>query len=182
MNCNLTKVILLILIGFAFSCQMPPTEEATDVTTEQEAAARTEKVLEIYNEGNLALIDELYAPDFVSHSPPNEDEVGLDVLKESITSFREAFPDINMTFDDIFSEGDKTATRWTFTGTHTGTLRMPDGELPPTGKNVRISGVTITRIADGKTAEQWVFMNALDWMNQLGFTVTPPTPPPPGTL
>jgi predicted ester cyclase len=156
---------LVFLLCFTFSCQKQATEEAAEAMTEEEMIALVERDLEIINAGNLALVDELYAPEYVSHDyATHEETVGLDALKEGITSMRTGFPDINVTYDEIIIMGDKTVTRWTMTGTNTGPFWTPEGELPPTGNKVRLSGVTI---------------NLLDAVIQLGFTITPPAPPEP---
>jgi predicted ester cyclase len=164
----------ILLLFFSFSCQQQATEQATDEMTEEEAKARAEQIIEIWSEGNLALVDEIFAPEFVSHNiSTNEDEVGLDLLKESVTSFRTGFPDGKLTLDESIRMGDKAASRWTITGTNTG----PMDENPPTGREVRFSGVTISRVVEGKIVENWVVSDRLSLMQQLGFTLTPPAPP-----
>jgi len=171
---------LALLLCLNFSCQKQVTEEIPEAMTEEEMKARAERVLEIYNEGNLVLIDELYAPEFVSHEYATKEEVvGLDAFKQSITSLRTQYPDFNLTFDEIIVKDDKGVFLWTVTGTNTGPLQTPMGELPPTGKKVQVSGVSISRRVNEKTVEQWVFYNMLDVMQQLGFTLTPPQPPEP---
>ena len=163
---------LVFLLCFTFSCQKQVTEE--------EMIARVERELEIWNAGNLALVDEFYAPEYVSHNyATNEEQVGLDALKEGITSMRTTLPDINMTYDEIIIMGDKTVTRWTMTGTNTGPMQASEGELPPTGKKIRLSGVTISRRVNEKIVEEWIYFNVLDMVIQLGFTITPPAPPEP---
>jgi len=177
----ITIIPLALLLCLSFSCQKQATEEAAEAMTEEEMKARVERELEIWNAGNLALVDEFYAPEYVSHDyATNEEVVGLDALKEGITSMRTAFPDINVTYDEIIIMGDKTVTRWTMTGTHTGPMQQtPEGELPPTGKKVRLSGVTISRRINEKIVEEWSYFNVLDMVIQLGFTITPPAPPEP---
>jgi predicted ester cyclase len=172
----LTIIPLVILLCFTFGCQKA--EEVAEGIFEEEAIVLLDKVLEIYNEGNLALVDEFYAPEYVSHNyATNEEQVGLDALKEGITISRKAFPDFNRTNDEIFVMGDKTVTRWTMIGTNTGPLRaIPEGELPPTGKKVRVSGVTISRLVSEKIVEEWSYFNVLDVVIQLGWTITPPQP------
>ncbi len=163
---------LVFLLCFTFSCQKQVTEE--------EMIARVERELEIWNAGNLASVDELFAPEFVSHNYATiEEEVGLDALKEGITSMRTTLPDINMTYDEIIIMGDKTVTRWTMTGTNTGPMQASEGELPPTGKKIRLSGVTISRRVNEKIVEEWIYFNVLDMVIQLGWTITPPAPPEP---
>ena len=167
----ITIIPLALLLCLNFSCQKQVTEE--------EMKARVERELEILNAGNLALVDELYAPEFVSHNyATNEEQVGLDALKEGITSMRITLPDINVTYDEIIIMGDKTVTRWTMTGTNTGPMQaIPEGELPPTGKKIRLSGVTISRRVNEKIAEEWIYFNVLDMLIQLGWTITPPQLP-----
>jgi steroid delta-isomerase-like uncharacterized protein len=168
----ITIIPLALLLCLNFSCQKQATEE--------EMIARVERELEILNAGNLALVDELYAPEFVSHNyATNEEQVGLDALKEGITITRTTFPDINVTYDEIIIMGDKTVTRWTMTGTNTGPMQATEEELPPTGKKVRLSGVTISRRVNEKIAEEWSYFNVLDMVIQLGWTLTPPQPPEP---
>jgi steroid delta-isomerase-like uncharacterized protein len=123
------------------------------------------------NDGNLDLVDELYAPDFVWHVVDmGEDIVGTSAFKELVTSFRTAFPDFNVTFDEVFAAGDTTVIQWTMTGTNTG----PFGDLPPTGQPVTLHGVAISRAVDGMTVEVWQHYNQLFMFQQMGFTLTPP--------
>ncbi len=178
----ITIIPLALLLCLSFSCQKQGEKaETPEAMTEEEMKARVERELEILNAGNLALVDELYAPEYVSHNyATNEEQVGLDALKEGITSMRTTFPDINVTYDEIIIMGDKTVTRWTMTGTNTGPMQTTEGELlPPTGKKVRLSGVAISRRVNEKIAEEWSYFNVLDMVIQLGFTITPPAPPEP---
>jgi steroid delta-isomerase-like uncharacterized protein len=127
--------------------------------------------LEIWNDGNLDLVDELYAPDFVWHVVDiGEDVVGTAAFKEMVTSFRTAFPDIQVTFDEVLVAGDKTVLRWTMTGTNTGPLQ----DLPPSGQPVQLHGVAISHAVEGKTAEVWQHYNQLSMFQQMGYTLAPP--------
>ena len=134
-----------------------------------------DRVLEIWNDGNLALIDEVYAPEAIvrtSHIPiPIK---GLEAIKNCIVSTRTAFPDFHMRFEEIIIKGDRVVTRWTSEGTNTGTLRMAFINIPPTGKKVRFSGVSISRIEKRKTVEEIIVSNVLEMYQQLGFQLTPP--------
>lgn len=127
--------------------------------------------LAIWNDGNLDLVDELYAPDLVWHVVDiGEDVVGVAAFKELVTAFRTAFPDFHVTFDEVFAAGDTTVIRWTMTGTNTGSLQ----ELPPTGQPVRLQGVAISRAVDGMTTEVWQHYNQLSMFQQMGYALTPP--------
>ena len=167
---------LVFLLCFTFSYQQQVEEVA-----EEEAKAIVETYVKARNEVNLTLLDEIYAPDVVVHdcSYP-EDIVSLEALKNQYTFSHTAFPDLKITLDEMMiAKGDRIVWLWTLSGTNTGLFHTPLGDLPPTGKEVRFSGVAIDRLVEGKIAEEWVFWNVLDILQQLGFTITPPTPPEP---
>ena len=124
---------------------------------------------EIWNQGKLAVIEELYDPNYVGHAPP-ETMKGPRGYKDLATKYRTAFPDIHFTIDDLIAVGDKVVMRWTTRSTHKGNL----AGLPATGKRVTLTGITITRIAGGKVAEEWTNWDALGMMQQVG--AVPQTP------
>lgn len=162
-----TTVAFLLLLCFPFSCQ----RQASDAISEEEAKALSERILQIWNEGNLALVDEIYTPECVRHDCGlPEDVVGLEALKSYFEFYRTAFPYMNMTIQETIVKGDKIVWHWTLTGTNTG----PMGEAPPTGKEVRLSGVSIARVVNGKIAEVWDYYNQASLLQQIGFTITPP--------
>ncbi len=165
---------LVILLCFTFSCQ----QQVEEGITEEEAKALLDSALEMWNNGNLALVEDVFAPEIVARTSTfPEDIVGLEGIKNWVTFARTAYPDLHMTFDEVIVKGDKIAARFTFTGTNTGPLSMPFGELPPTGKKVRFIVIGIDRVQNGKITEELVVYNVLDMMLQLGFTLTPPQPP-----
>ena len=171
---QITMIIpVILLLCFTFSCQ----QQVEEGITEEEAKAQMDRVLELWNEGNLALVEEIYAPEIVSHSSSSyyEDIVGFDGVKNRVTSARTVFPDFNLTIEEIIVKGDKIVARWTYTGTNTGS----NDELPPTGKKVRISGITMVQVVNGKCVEERILSDNLDLYLQLGFTFTPPQPPAP---
>ncbi|MHA2277482.1 MAG: ester cyclase [Candidatus Kariarchaeaceae archaeon] len=160
-------VFVIILICYTFSCSQQVAEGLTEV----EANAILDKILKVYNEGNLELVDEIVAPENkLHHSVYPEDIVGVEAFKNYITNTRSSFPDINLTFDETVAKGNNIITRWTFTGTNTGSI----GELPPTGKKVSYSGISLSHITNGKFSESWIIFNVLEFYKQLGFTVMPP--------
>lgn len=120
---------------------------------------------EVYSQGNLEIIDELVANDFVGHGTGAEGgDQGRDAYRQFIVDLRTAFPDIRMTVEHQVAEGDKVATRWRARGTHLGEFRG----IPPTGKHGEISGTIIDRIADGKIIECWSNTDDLGLLQQLG--------------
>jgi len=158
-------VLVLVVSVLALGCR--PCAEAPEV-----AIPPMDPYLAIWNDGNLDLVEELYAPDFVWHVVDiGEDVVGPAAFKELVMSFRTAFPDFHVTFDEVLVAGEKTVIRWTMTGTNTGPLQ----DLPPGGQPVQLHGVAISRSVDGKTAEVWQHYNQLFMYQQMGFTLAPPS-------
>ncbi len=135
------------------------------MTTEENKAISRRVGEEIFNGGDLDLADELYAPDYVLHDPSlPEDLHGPEGLKRYVAMTRAAFPDARVTVEDQVAEGDKVVDRWTARGTHTGEFMG----IPPTGRRIEVSGVTISRFAGGKIAEDWYQGDDLGMMRQLG--------------
>ena len=116
--------------------------------------------------GNPDALDEVYASDYVFHRPPFGDTVGLDSVKEKIAGVRQAYSDIEATYEDMTAEGDHIAYRWTMTMTHTG--ESPTLPIPPTGKRVTLVGCTIVRVAGGKVVEEFEYGDYLGFLQQLG--------------
>ena len=121
------------------------------------------RYVELYNTGNLALADEVIAPDFVDYTHP-ELRSGPEDVKNEVTSFRAAFPDAWISIEDIIGEGDTVAFRFVLQGTHQGTF----AGLPATGKEVTVTGMDFIRIAEGKLVELWSNQDTLGWLQQLG--------------
>jgi hypothetical protein len=141
--------------------------------SEQEIKALTAQMLDIWNKGDLALVDKVYSSEFMREAV---DDIGIappifgsDALKRYIAAVRTAYPDLNIQIDEIIVKGDRLITRQTITGTNTG-----PGLIPPTGKKIKVSSVSISRIVDGKIAEQLIYYNSAAILKQLGFTFTPP--------
>lgn len=139
------------------------------MSIEQNKAIVRRLAEEFWNEGNAAVLDEVFVANFVDHSTPGL-APGREGLKQFIIPFRDAFSDIHNTVDDVIVEGDKVAWRWTFRGTHKG----PVMGIPATGKVITLTGITIDRIAGGQIVERWNQMDALGMLQQLGVV------PPPG--
>jgi steroid delta-isomerase-like uncharacterized protein len=160
-------IFTIILLLNIFGCKQPVPEGLSD----EEANAILEKTLKVYNEGNLDLVDETVATENkLHHSAYPEDIIGIEDFKEYITNIRTAFPDMKLTFDEKVFKGYKIMTRWTFTGTNTGSFR----EMPPTDKQVSYSGLSLSHLKDGKFVESWIIYNGLEFYKQLGFSLMPP--------
>jgi steroid delta-isomerase-like uncharacterized protein len=132
---------------------------------------------EVFNQGNLSVVDELFAPDYVLHDPgvPGGELRGLEAFKEQwVSMFRTAFPDLRIVIEDQVAEGDKVASRYTGSGTHQGELRG----FPPTNNRVEVTGTITSRFAEGKIVEEWNNFDRMGMMEQLG--IVPPLEPPQG--
>ena len=123
---------------------------------------------EMYNKGNLDVTGEIYAADYLSHAPPGPDLTGHEAQRQHVSAIRAGFPDIDYAVDDRFTAGDRLVVRWTARGTHQGKFMG----IPPTGKRITITGITIHRFAGGKIQESWNNWDALGMLRQLG--VIPP--------
>jgi steroid delta-isomerase-like uncharacterized protein len=124
---------------------------------------------EMFNKADMTVADEVFAPDYVSH---HNDPVGLppgpEGVKQFVAATREGFPDIHLTVEDMFAEGDKAASRWTLRGTNSG----PFFGNPATGRPAEWEGVVITRFAGGRMAEEWYNFDQLRLLQQLGVIPT----------
>jgi steroid delta-isomerase-like uncharacterized protein len=124
----------------------------------------------IWNGGNLAVIDELYAPNYTNRDPANPDQApGPAGFTQRVSLYRTALPDLHLTIEDQVAEGDKVVTRWTASGTHKGDLMG----IPPTGKSASVTGMLISRIEGGKFVEEWVNWDTLGLLRQVGAVPTP---------
>ena len=119
---------------------------------------------EVMSEGKVDVVDELCAQDYVEHDPFPGTSADLGGLKESVGILRSAFPDAQVSADDIIVEGDRLAVRSTLRGTHDGDFMG----IPATGKKVEVAGYDIVRFEDDKAAEHWGVIDAAALMEQLG--------------
>ena len=133
-----------------------------------------EVVDKIWNGGDLASVDRLYDPKFTFYQEGGGVMHGPDGIKEWTQVIHGAFPDIHYTVEAQYAEGEKVATRYSATGTHTGDFRG----MPPTGKPISLTGHMIYRLVDGKVVEGWGYWDTLGLLQELG--VLPPMGPPRG--
>ena len=136
--------------------------------TERNKAVVRRFIEEVQNQKNWDAFDELNAEDFVNLSAPPGVPSDREGGKMFLGAFLSAFPDCHVTIDDMIAEGDRVATKKTFTGTHTAELNG----IPPTGKQVSITYVDILRLRDGKIVEHWLSMDQMSFMQQLGVLPT----------
>lgn len=119
---------------------------------------------EVWNKGNMNLINELIAPEYVLHDPIRPGLQGRAAIQESIATFRQAFPDLNFTVEDQIAETDKVVTRYIVAGTHLGPLMG----ITATGKQGMITGIDVYRIENGQIAEAWSNWDTLGLLQRIG--------------
>jgi steroid delta-isomerase-like uncharacterized protein len=161
--------LLLALAGaylFLRRRRQAPSGEPWPLTPKEIARRLTEEPWT----GDMGVIDELVAPEFVGHNPPGRDQIfGPEGLRGFVETYRSAFPDARVTVESQLAEGDRVVTRWTAHGTHRGELMGID----PTGREVTVNGITISRVSAGKVVESWSNWDALGMLVQLGVVPEP---------
>jgi steroid delta-isomerase-like uncharacterized protein len=124
----------------------------------------------VWEEGNIDLVDELLAPDYINHTPASPDQpTGPEGVKGVVAMFRSAMPDLRVVVEDMIAEGEKVAVRYTLEGTHEGELFG----VPPTGQRLSIKSISVERVSDGRIREHWRVTDSLDMMQQLGVIPSP---------
>ena len=114
--------------------------------------------------GNLDIVDELVADDFVEHEEFPGIEPNKEGVKQFFALFRSAFPDLRMEPHEMVAEGDLVCARVTMTGTHEGEFMG----MPASGKPVEVQAIDMLRIGDGQATEHWGVTDAMTMMQQLG--------------
>jgi steroid delta-isomerase-like uncharacterized protein len=136
------------------------------MSTEDNKALARRAFEETMNQRNWAVFDELHVPDYVCHYPSRTIQ-GRELFKQYLSMLLTAFPDLHVTIEDLFEgEGDRVVVRYTYRGTHKGDLMG----IPPTGKQVTVTGIAIARVANGKVLEEWIIS---DLMQQIGGVPAP---------
>jgi predicted ester cyclase len=127
-------------------------------------------IAEAFNTGNLAPADELIAANFVNHDPGTPPlPSGPEGYKQLASGYRAAFPDIQITIEDLFAVGDKVAGRWTARGTNTGSLMG----MPPTGKQMTVTGTSILTFVGSQVVAHHTNWDTLGLLQQLGVVSMP---------
>jgi steroid delta-isomerase-like uncharacterized protein len=126
-----------------------------------------------FNQGNLGLLDQLVAPEYVGP----QGATGPAGFRGVVVGLRTGFPDIHYTIDDLVAEGDRVAVRWHWTGTHNGPFRA----FPPSGKPFTNPGLAIFKLKDGKIVAGALETDRLGFLQQIGAVpenvAGPPSPP-----
>jgi steroid delta-isomerase-like uncharacterized protein len=126
------------------------------------------KSWEYYQTGDLAGSRSLFADSFVAHVAGYPRNIGIDEYAAQGKDWLKAFPDFHLEIEDYIVEGDRVVTRAVINGTHQGDLMG----IPATGKRVRLPGILIDRVNDGKIIERWASWDLIGLMNQVGLMPT----------
>lgn len=135
----------------------------------EENKARMPWTYEGFATGELDALDDLVASDYVEHDAVPGQLPGIEALKQVASQSLAAFPDVRFVVEDIIAEGNKVVARYTMHGTHQAELVG----IPPTGKQITVSGIDIVRFVDGKVKERWGNLDELGMMQQLGLIPAP---------
>ncbi len=133
------------------------------MSTEENKALVRRFYEDVFNQRHLAVVDEICTSDHLFHNPPTTLH-GREEFKQLLSLYITAFPDARFTVEDEIAEGDKVTSRYTFRGTHQSELMG----IPPTGKQVTVTGMIINRIVNGQSAEGWLNFDAVGMLQQLG--------------
>jgi len=148
--------LLFAVVAFGLGCQS--VDSSGQLKRNKALALRTHA--EVWNGGDMAAADEIYAEEFVAHWTGRPDTYGRDEFKAFVTEGRAQFPNWNETVEQVIAEGDLVAVRFTSRGTF-------EGE-PSHGKEVTMKEIAIYRIVEGKIVEQWTVADILSMLQQLG--------------
>jgi steroid delta-isomerase-like uncharacterized protein len=111
----------------------------------------------------IASLDDIIHPAFVDHAAYEGQALGIEGVREFWRKWRAAFPDFTVEVHDTIAEGDRVVTRWSMVGTHLGEY---DG-IPPTGKRVGHSAISIDRIQNGLITDEWIEFDLYGLLQQL---------------
>lgn len=125
----------------------------------EENKALVRRLFKEVEKGNLNVIDEELAPNFVDHDLLPDQEPDREGYKRGLSKDLAAFSNFEITIEDQIAEGDKVVTRLTWRGTHD---RGPFMRMPPTGKKVEVTAIFIHRIAGGKVKDEWSASDTLE--------------------
>jgi steroid delta-isomerase-like uncharacterized protein len=132
--------------------------------SEQNKQIVDECIQAVFTKGDLDAVERYLTPDFVNHDPFPETPGTRDGLRETAAMVRDAFPDWHSTLHRLIAEDDLVAEHFTAQGTHRGEIFG----VPPTGNEVRLDGINIFRVRDGKITERWGVLDLASFMAQLG--------------
>ena len=158
---------LVILLCFTFSCQQGE-EGITEEKAKVDLKKIADKIVKAYKSADAAAMSDLYAEDAIIITPGVELR-GKKALQKHIESMLRTFPDLKIEFLTVLPSGNHIVFEQVVSGTNTGPISTPEGEIPPTGKKVEFKAVWIGRISpEGLIEEDRTYFDNADFMRQLG--------------
>ena len=139
------------------------------MSTERNTAIARSVYDDVINRGNRALLDDILAPDMVTHDTIQGRLEGAEAFKGLLAFFDAAFPGHTATVEQFIAQGDYVAVLHTHYATHSG----PFMGLAPTGRQIVVQGVEVFRLRDGRIAEFWRYDNDVGMLTQLGLMQPP---------
>lgn len=118
---------------------------------------------EVFNRGNLIVLEKIVHPEY-RYSSSTEKMQGIEDLKSFILGLRSAFPNLKITIEEQVGEGENICTRISVTGTHQGDFL----DIPPTGKEINVQGIVLSRLENGLIRDEWELLDQLVLLQQLG--------------
>ena len=119
---------------------------------------------ELWDKWNLSAADELCSADYQLHLPGVPVPMDRSGTKQVVAMFSASFPDLTHTVDEMIGEGDTLAVRWSVNGTHRGEFQG----IPASGTSVKVSGITVHHLRDGKLRETWLVFDTAALLQQIG--------------
>lgn len=138
----------------------------TPQTENEELIARIAE--EVWNQGNLDVLDEVMTDEYVAHLPGIDPVHGPEEYKEQVQRYHAAFPDFHVEITNLFSDDDHVVAQYEMTGTNDGALEGGPTDIPATGNSVEIDGIVVTHFEDGTPVEEYNRSDSLTMLAQLG--------------
>jgi steroid delta-isomerase-like uncharacterized protein len=166
---------LVILLCFTFACQdKEAMAEPEAMKAQAEVAEQNEAlyrgIIEEINKGSLEVFNEFYSPDYFYYYPSNNPKpMSREETQEFLKMLFKAFPDFNLSIEELFAVEDRIIVRYIIRGTHEGEFQG----IPATGNKIEISSTFIIRIENGKVVEEREDFDMLGMMTQLGMELKP---------
>jgi steroid delta-isomerase-like uncharacterized protein len=130
------------------------------------------RAVEGFNKEDTRVFAALYAANAIVHDPLYPQPLqGRDTIEQDAVDVRRAFPDARFTLRELIEAGDITAVEYNLSGTHSGPLATPDGEIPATGKALSIDGAVFSRLnSHGEVMEERRYYDVAALLTQLGLS------------
>jgi steroid delta-isomerase-like uncharacterized protein len=132
--------------------------------SQQDNIAATERLGAAVNGGNLDALHEVFAPNVIDRDPASDQEPGPEGFIHFFTGFRGAFPDLNISVEQLVADENNVAIAYTITGTHQGNFLG----IAATGRQIKARGVQIARFENGQIVERWGSSDQLGILQQIG--------------